>query len=150
MENHKDNILSKNHREMDLKENIIEISIKSSTKEEFIDITAKIGEIIKKSSKDGGICQIFVPHTTAGITINEGADENVSKDILGGFDKIAPVKGNYLHREGNADAHIKATLVGSSCTLFFENNRPLLGTWQSIFFCEFDGPRTRKIWVKTL
>jgi secondary thiamine-phosphate synthase enzyme len=104
--------------------------------------------MVKQTKVEEGICQVFVPHTTAGILINEGADPSVRRDILNQLDKIVPWSGDYQHREGNSPAHIKASLVGSSETIFIENGRLVLGTWQSIYFCEFDGPRHRQVIVK--
>ncbi|HOO41266.1 MAG TPA: secondary thiamine-phosphate synthase enzyme YjbQ, partial [Syntrophales bacterium] len=95
-----------------------------------------------------GICQVYVPHTTSGITINENADPDVPRDILATLEKLVPLRGNYRHSEGNSDAHVKASLMGSSQTVFFENGTLILGTWQSLFFCEFDGPRTRSVYVQ--
>ena len=125
-----------------------EISVKSRSRNEFINITNEVQNAVNKSGINDGVCHIFVPHTTAGITINEAADPDVVEDIQQQLDKIAPAGGHYRHTEGNADAHIKASLIGSSQTVFIENGKLKLGTWQGIFFCEFDGPRNRKVWVK--
>ena len=126
----------------------LEILIKSKNRKEFIDITTEIQNAVTKSGIKEGICYIFVPHTTAGITINESADPDVVYDIQQQLDKIAPAGSHYRHTEGNADSHIKASIVGTSQTVFIENGRLKLGTWQGIFFCEFDGPRNRRVWVK--
>lgn len=126
------------------------LSVKTSTREEFVDIRADVERLIKESGVKSGVCYLYVPHTTAGITINEGADPSVKKDILNALKKIAPQGAGYSHMEGNADSHIKATLVGSSVTIFIEGGRLFLGQWQSIFFCEFDGPRTRKVYMKII
>lgn len=126
------------------------LSVKTSSREEFIDITAEVEKAVRESGIKKGVCYLYVPHTTAGITINEGADPSVKKDIINTLKKIAPYNAGYLHMEGNADSHIKATLVGSSVNIFIENGNLILGQWQSIFFCEFDGPRTRKIYLKIL
>ena len=127
-----------------------EISVKSRSRNEFINITQEVQNVVNKSGIKDGFCYIFVPHTTAGITINEAADPDVVEDIQRQLDKIAPADGNYRHAEGNSDAHIKASITGSSQAVFIENGRLKLGTWQGIFFCEFDGPRNRKVWVKIM
>ncbi len=127
-----------------------EISLKSRSRNEFINITQEVQNVVNKSGIKDGVCHIFVPHTTAGITINEAADPDVVEDIQRQLDKIAPADGNYRHAEGNSDAHIKASITGSSQAVFIENGRLRLGTWQGIFFCEFDGPRNRKVWVKIM
>lgn len=124
------------------------IDIRSKSRIEFIDITPMIQDVLKDSGVKNGICYLYVPHTTAGITINEGADPTVQRDIQNILNKIAPHEMNYFHKEGNADAHIKSTLVGTSVNVIIDDGRLLLGRWQSIFFCEFDGPRQRKVAVK--
>lgn len=129
---------------------IRQIDVRSSNRSELIDITADIQQAVGEFGVDEGICHIFVPHTTAAVTINEGADPSVKRDIEVNLAKIIPERGDYRHMEGNSDAHIKSTLVGSSETLFIENGRLMLGTWQAIYFCEFDGPRQRKVTVKVL
>lgn len=126
------------------------LAVKSSSREEFVDITDEVDNAVRDSGIKNGICFLYVPHTTAGITINEGADPSVKKDILNTLKKIAPYAAGYLHMEGNADSHIKATVVGSSVNVLIENGRLLLGQWQSIFFCEFDGPRARKVYLKII
>ncbi|MCS7202828.1 MAG: secondary thiamine-phosphate synthase enzyme YjbQ [Thermodesulfovibrio sp.] len=126
------------------------LTVKSSAREDFIDITDEVERVVKAEGVKRGICYLYVPHTTAGITINEGADPSVKKDILSVLKKIAPQAAGYLHMEGNADSHIKATIVGSSVVVLVEGGSLLLGQWQSIFFCEFDGPRTRKVYLKIL
>jgi secondary thiamine-phosphate synthase enzyme len=115
---------------------------------EFIDITDKIQEVVREEGVSQGICYLFVPHTTAGITINEGADTSVQRDIQTALSKLIPVEAEYYHREGNADAHIKSTLVGVSKAVFIDEGKLLLGTWQAIYFCEFDGPRHRRVAIK--
>ncbi|MBU0567091.1 secondary thiamine-phosphate synthase enzyme YjbQ, partial [bacterium] len=115
---------------------------------EMIDITSKIKEVVRKSDFKNGICYIFVPHTTAGVTINENADPTVVKDILTELNKVIPFDGHYQHLEGNSAAHIKASLIGSSEVVLIEEGRLVLGTWQGIYFAEFDGPRRRKVLVK--
>lgn len=124
------------------------LNIKSKSKTEFIDITDDIHEAIKEAGVKSGICCIYAPHTTAGITINEGADPSVKRDILTTLNKLIPFEGNYQHMEGNSAAHIKSTIVGVSQFIIIEEGKALLGTWQSIYFCEFDGPRHRRVIVK--
>jgi secondary thiamine-phosphate synthase enzyme len=123
-------------------------SVKTSTQTEFIDITRSVQEAVKKTGVGDGICIIFVPHTTASVTINENADPSVVQDILMELNKIVPFKNQYRHMEGNSPAHIKASLLGCSQIVFVESGKLVLGTWQGIFFCEFDGPRNRKVYVK--
>ena len=124
------------------------LSISTRSRVEFLDVTDKVEEVVKQSQLESGICWAFVPHTTAGITINEGADPSVRRDIMRQLDKIVPQQGDYDHTEGNSPAHIKASLMGSSVTIMVENRGLSLGTWQSVYLCEFDGPRTRKLVVK--
>jgi secondary thiamine-phosphate synthase enzyme len=127
-----------------------EIAVKTSSKIEMIDITRQVQDIVQHSKVTHGICIVFVPHTTAAITINENADPAVCKDIIGELSKIIPLEDNYRHIEGNSAAHIKATLTGSSQTVIIEKGELQLGTWQSLFFCEYDGPRNRKAWIKII
>ncbi len=117
---------------------------------EFVDITDQAGQAVDSSSVDEGICCLFNPHTTAGLTINEGCDPAVQHDLLGVFSEIVPLKYPYRHAEGNSPSHMMATLTGSSLTIFIINGRLQLGTWQRIFFCEYDGPRSRKVNWKVL
>jgi secondary thiamine-phosphate synthase enzyme len=124
------------------------LSVKTRERTEFTDITSDINKLIQKSGVAQGLCMIFVPHTTAAVTINESADPSVKSDILKILNQIVPWEANYRHLEGNSPAHIKSTLVGSSELIAIENQRLILGTWQGIFFCEFDGPRTRKVDVR--
>jgi len=124
------------------------INVKSKSRIEFIDITEMVQEVVKEAGVEKGICYLYVPHTTAGITINEGADPSVQRDIQSTLSRLVPHEMNYFHREGNADAHIKSTIVGTSVNLIVDEGKLLLGTWQSIFFCEFDGPRHRRISIK--
>jgi secondary thiamine-phosphate synthase enzyme len=126
------------------------INVKSRARNEFIDITDKIQEAVKEEGITNGICYLYVPHTTAGITINEGADTSVQRDIQVALSKLVPFEADYAHREGNADAHIKSTLVGISKIVFIEDGKLLLGTWQAIYFCEFDGPRHRRVAIKII
>lgn len=128
----------------------MEYSIKTRNGQEFLDITRKINTIIQEKNVKDGIAIIFVPHTTAGLTINENADPDVAKDMLSSFNKNFPVRDNYLHLEGNSHSHIKASLMGSSETVIIENGALKLGIWQGIYFCEFDGPRDRKFFVKII
>ena len=125
-----------------------QFSVRTSARSEMIDITDRIRALLKESRIRSGICHVFVPHTTAAVTINENADPDVPRDILSELDKIVPHNDHYRHVEGNSAAHIKASIVGASETLLIENGDLVLGTWQSIFFCEFDGPRTRKVIVR--
>ena len=124
------------------------INIKSRTRTELIDITEKVQDMLKETGIESGICCLFVPHTTAAVTINEGADPSVQRDILAVLNKLIPFEGDYHHREGNSAAHIKAALTGISQHVLIDEGRLVLGTWQSIFFCEFDGPRHRRIALK--
>ena len=126
------------------------LSVKTRKKTEFVDITSEINKHIHKSGIDQGLCMLYVPHTTAAVTINESADPSVKSDILMILNQIIPWEANYRHLEGNSPAHIKSTLVGSSELIAVENGRLVLGTWQGIFFCEFDGPRTRKVEVRII
>ena len=125
-------------------------TIKSNNRTEMIDITSKIQDIVLAAGIGQGLCMLYVPHTTAAITINESADPNVKDDILMVINTIIPWKAGYSHLEGNSPAHIKATLIGPSELIAVENDRLILGTWQGIFFCEFDGPRTRKVHVRLI
>ncbi len=124
--------------------------IRTSKHTEFINITNEVNEIVRKSGIKSGVCIVFIPHTTASVTINENADPSVVKDILMELNKIVPFEDSYKHLEGNSPAHIKASLIGSSETILIESGRLMLGTWQGIFFCEFDGPRVRDIYVKII
>jgi secondary thiamine-phosphate synthase enzyme len=122
-----------------------EIRISTTSRTELLDITSEVLKAVAESGVRDGVCHVYVPHTTAGITINENADPSVRQDILMELNKIVPFQDNYGHLEGNAAAHIKASIVGSSQTILVEAGRLLLGTWQGIFFCEFDGPRSRRV-----
>ncbi len=124
------------------------ITVSTSSRIELKDITSDVKKVIEGSSTDDGVCTLYVPHTTAGITINESADPDVAVDIEEKLSELVP-EGGYRHREGNADSHIKSSLVGNSTRVFIEGGRIQLGTWQGIFFAEFDGPRTRNVWLKT-
>ncbi|MFZ5595585.1 MAG: secondary thiamine-phosphate synthase enzyme YjbQ [Bacillota bacterium] len=124
------------------------LDIKSVDRAQMIDITGAVDEFIKSEGIREGTVHIFVPHTTAAVTISENADPSVAVDILKGLERIVPVSGDYLHGEGNSDAHIKSVLVGNSLTVFVDGGKLMLGTWQGIYFCEFDGPRRRKVWLR--
>jgi len=125
-----------------------EISVQTHSRFEMIDITASVQKVICEGKIESGICLVYTPHTTAAVTINENADPDVPCDILAALDRAVPLSANYRHAEGNSAAHVKSSLVGASEMVIIENGRLVLGTWQSIFFCEFDGPRTRKVVVK--
>jgi secondary thiamine-phosphate synthase enzyme len=122
--------------------------VQSRLQVEMIDITGRIKSCLKETQMRNGICHVFVPHTTAAVTINENADPDVPGDILKTLDTLIPMDGPYRHAEGNSAAHIKASLFGTSQTVFVENGELVLGTWQSVFFCEFDGPRMRTVLVE--
>ncbi len=124
------------------------INVRSKSRNELVDITEMVQEEVKAAGITKGVCYLYVPHTTAGIAINEGADPSVQRDIINALNRLVPHEMNYSHREGNADAHIKAAIIGSSSNVIIEEGKLLLGTWQSIFFCEFDGPRHRRIAIK--
>lgn len=129
---------------------IYRVNIKTNSRVEFKDITHEVMGIIGESGVQSGVCHIFVPHTTAGVTVNEHADPSVVQDIAAQLEAIAPQNKSYRHLEGNAPAHIKASLVGISEALLIEDGKIVLGTWQGIFFCEFDGPRNRHLLVKVM
>jgi secondary thiamine-phosphate synthase enzyme len=126
------------------------ISIKTSSHTDFIDITPKVREVVKQSKVEEGICVIYVPHTTAGVFINENADPDVVYDVKNHLEKLVPWINNYKHLEGNAAAHIKSILTGNSISVIIDKGDLVLGTWQGIFFAEFDGPRSRNIFVKII
>ena len=125
-----------------------EFFVRTNQRVEFSKITSRVQEIIDDCGITEGVCYVYIPHTTAGITINEGADPDVVRDMTKELNKIVPFEDDYLHREGNSAAHIKASMMGSSATVLVQNGKLLLGTWQAIFLCEFDGPRTRRVLVK--
>lgn len=129
---------------------ILQLSIKTGRQMEFQDITTQINQLVARSGIKDGLVFLFVPHTTAAVTINENADPDVVTDMLGSLGKLIPLKDNYLHAEGNSAAHLKSSLVGVSETVAVVNGRLNLGTWQGIYFCEFDGPRSRKLNVKII
>jgi secondary thiamine-phosphate synthase enzyme len=123
------------------------LSVATTARVEMIDITADVAEAIRKENVSDGIAVVFVPHTTAAVTINENADPDVVRDILAETSKVVPFDDRYEHSEGNSAAHIKSCLFGPSLTLIVSGGRPVLGTWQAVYFCEFDGPRRRKVHV---
>lgn len=124
------------------------INVKTRSRIEMVDITSSVQKEISKSKTLDGLCLVYVPHTTAGITINEGADPAVCQDVMDKLNELVPANESYRHMEGNADSHIKASLMGSSVHVMVENGRLVLGTWQKIFFCEFDGPRSRRVYLQ--
>jgi len=126
------------------------IDVKTHEQTELIDITANVQRVVEAAAVDSGACLVFVPHTTAAVTINESADPTVKSDMLMILNRIIPWQAEYRHMEGNSPAHIKSTLVGASELIAFEHKRLVLGTWQGIFFCEFDGPRSRRVQVRIL
>ena len=123
-------------------------SVRTSERTEFINITSEVAEAVKESGVTDGVVTVFIPHTTAGVQINENADPDVMRDIKVVLDDIVPWSNNYWHAEGNTAAHVKAAMMGTSAQVIVENGRLQLGTWQGIYFCEFDGPRQRTVWVK--
>jgi secondary thiamine-phosphate synthase enzyme len=127
---------------------MLTLPINTRHRSEMIDITSNVEEELKRSGLKDGVCFLFVPHTTAGITINESADPSVATDIQAMLNKLIPWEGSYRHLEGNSAAHIKSSLIGNSVMVFIESGHLKLGTWQGIFFCEFDGPRSRKLYIK--
>jgi len=129
---------------------IVQLSLATKARSSLEDITASVEKAVRDSGRREGLACVYVPHTTAGITINEGADPDVKADILSTLERLVPWQGPYRHGEGNAAAHVKAMLVGSSVTVPVHEGRLLLGTWQSIYFCEFDGPRQRRVIVRVI
>jgi secondary thiamine-phosphate synthase enzyme len=125
-------------------------TVKSKSRTQLIDITSEIQKAVRSSGISEGLCMLYVPHTTAAITINESADPSVASDIMMVLNEVIPWKADYRHLEGNSPAHIKSTLVGASEVIAIENGSLVLGTWQGIFFCEFDGPRTRSVHMRLL
>ncbi len=126
------------------------IDVNTGSKVEFRDITGEVAVAVRSSGVQSGICYVYVPHTTAAVTVNESADPSVVADIIAQLEVMAPQHGGYRHMEGNSPAHIKASLMGNTTTLLIEGGKPVLGTWQGVFFCEFDGPRRRKVMVKVV
>ena len=126
----------------------VTLQVKTSSRTDMVDITSKVQKEVSNRDLKDGLCTVYGPHTTSGITINEGADPAVCQDIMGKLNEMVPRDPGYRHMEGNSDSHIKASLMGSSVSLMVEKGRLVLGTWQKIYFCEFDGPRSRRIYVK--
>jgi secondary thiamine-phosphate synthase enzyme len=126
------------------------LSVKTNRRTQFVDITREVEQAVRESAVKSAVCYVYVPHTTAGIAINEHADPDVASDVEGVFDRLIPHQGPYRHAEGNTDSHMKAILTGTSQTILVENGKLALGTWQGIFLCEFDGPRHRTIFVRIL
>ncbi|MCC6999483.1 MAG: YjbQ family protein [Deltaproteobacteria bacterium] len=126
------------------------IDLKTTTRDETIDITSLVRQVVKKLGVDAGICYVYCPHTTAGLTLQENSDPDVKKDLLAQLARMVPRDAGFVHSEDNSDAHIKGSLVGSSLSIPIEKGKLLLGTWQAVFFCEFDGPRSRKVLVKVI
>ncbi len=127
-----------------------QLNVKTAGRTDLVDITAMVAAVVKKSGVKSGLCYVYVPHTTAGVTINENADPAVRDDIQMVLDKLIPWSGGYAHSEGNSAAHVKASLMGFTATIPVERGQMLLGTWQGVYFCEFDGPRSRKVLVKVV
>jgi secondary thiamine-phosphate synthase enzyme len=127
-----------------------EIQVKTKARNELIDITQQVEKVVEEAGIAEGICMVVLPHTTAGITINENADPSVRADIIAKLGELVPAGDRYHHQEGNADAHIKAVLVGTSEVILVRGGQLALGTWQGVFFCEFDGPRARQVWVRVM
>ncbi|HUI05440.1 MAG TPA: secondary thiamine-phosphate synthase enzyme YjbQ [Verrucomicrobiae bacterium] len=126
-----------------------ELTVRTAQHSEFVEITDEVQRVVTESGVTEGICTVFVPHTTAGITINENADPDVAADIIYALDQVVPWKdARYQHGEGNTAAHVKSSMMGHSVHVFVRGGQLQFGTWQGIFFCEFDGPRTRKVWVR--
>lgn len=128
----------------------ITVSVKTNARVDMVDITHRVQQEVEKTGVTDGLCVVYVPHTTSGVTINEGADPAVCSDIIKKLKQLVPPNDGYRHMEGNSDSHIKASLMGSSVTVLVERGRLVLGTWQKIFYCEFDGPRSRKFFVKPI
>ena len=127
-----------------------EIQVKTKARNELIDITQQVEKVVEEAGIAEGICVVVVPHTTAAVTVNENADPSVKADIIAKLGELVPAGDRYHHQEGNADAHIKAALVGTSESILVRSGQLALGTWQGVFFCEFDGPRTRQVWVRVM
>ena len=126
------------------------LDLKTSDRSELLDITSRVEQVVEDKKIKDGICIVFCPHTTAGLTINENADPSVKKDIINHLKKVVPEEKSFMHSEGNSDAHIKASMMGNSLNIIIKNGELVLGTWQGIYFCEFDGPRSRKVYIKVL
>ena len=126
------------------------LDLTTRSREELCDVTPEVREMLQREGWKDGALVLFCPHTTAALTVNEGADPDVVRDVVTNLRGLIPKRGDYRHAEGNSDAHIKTSLVGPSLTLIVENGRLCLGTWQKVFFCEFDGPRQRQLWIQWL
>jgi secondary thiamine-phosphate synthase enzyme len=126
------------------------LKIKTDRRTQLLEVTAQVQQALEKSQVTDGVCYVYVPHTTAAVMINECADPDVATDLEGAFDRLIPFEGPYRHAEGNSDSHMKSVLVGASQTIFVERGHLVLGRWQGIFFCEFDGPRERRLQVKVV
>lgn len=126
------------------------LNLKTNTRNELVDITDKVKRYISESAIENGLCFIFCPHTTGAVTINENADPTVTEDILYSLSKISPIESSHKHLEGNSDSHVKASIIGASELIAVENGKLVLGIWQGIYFCEFDGPRSRKVFLKII
>ena len=126
------------------------LTVPTKTRTEFLDLTSKVQQVVEQSGVSEGLCHVFVPHTTAAVTINESADPSVKSDILMVLNKIISEQEPYRHQEGNSPAHIKSSVIGCQLTVLVNQGRLVLGTWQGIFFCEFDGPRSRRLHVKVV
>jgi secondary thiamine-phosphate synthase enzyme len=126
------------------------LRVKTGRRTQLVDVTREVERVVASSGVASGVCYVYVPHTTAAVMINEHADPDVATDLEGVFDRLVPHKGPYRHSEGNSDSHAKAVMVGASQMIFVEGGKLALGTWQGVFFCEFDGPRERKILVKVV
>ncbi len=129
---------------------IRQLRVKTTAKTEIVDITQGVQRLVTESGVRSGVCYVYVPHTTSAVTINENTDPNVGRDILKELNKVIPFDDDYGHTEGNSAAHIKSTIVGVSKSVIIEEGRLALGTWQAIFYCEFDGPRDRRVYVKVM
>jgi secondary thiamine-phosphate synthase enzyme len=126
------------------------LKVKTDRRTQLLEVTAQVQQLVETSRVSSGVCYVYVPHTTAAIMINECADPDVAGDLEGAFDRLIPFEGPYRHAEGNSDSHMKSVLVGASQTIFVEAGKLQLGRWQGIFFCEFDGPRERRLQVKVV
>lgn len=124
------------------------ITVNTRNRTQFFDITRQVTDAVKESGVNSGVVTVYCPHTTAGLTLNENADPDVTADMEAVLDRMVPWSGGYRHGEGNSAAHVKASMMGSSVQVIVEDGKLQLGTWQAIYFCEFDGPRSRKVWVK--
>ncbi len=133
-----------------MKKGLYQFTLVTKRQQEFVDITGFLRQAIAEAGVTAGLAVVYCPHTTAGITINENADPDVVRDILATLDRVFPVRGDYRHYEGNSHAHLKSSFVGAEKTVIIRDGKPLLGTWQSVFFCEFDGPRERRVFIKIM